>query len=206
MYLSKQFYVYAYLRTNGTPYYISKGKNGRAWSKSHNVHLPKNRSSIVILEGNLTEIGALAIERRMIKWYGRKDNKTGILRNKTDGGEGSSGYKHTNEAKEKISKIHKGKPKGPMTEEQKEIRRNRIITQEYRDRVSALRKHTAESKAKWSEITKKRTYSEETRAKMKASRNARPPVTEETRDRMKASQLKRWQISNNKLPVQTKHK
>lgn len=64
---------------------------------------------IAIAECNLSEIGALALERRLIKWYGRIDIGTGCLRNMTDGGQGTSGRIFSEEHRKKISLAKKGK-------------------------------------------------------------------------------------------------
>ena len=105
------YYVYAYLRVNGTPYYIGKGSGKRAWVKGSNdsIRPPKDKTRIIIVENNLTEIGSFAIERRLIAWYGRKDKGTGILRNMTDGGDGAIGVTRTENHKKAISTAIKGR-------------------------------------------------------------------------------------------------
>ena len=112
------YYVYAYLRKSTlTPYYIGKGKGSRAWAKDHNVLVPNDPTRIVIVEANLTDTGACAIERRLIEWYGRKDLGTGILRNLTDGGNGTAGRVHTDQTKKLIGEANSRRV---WTEESKE--------------------------------------------------------------------------------------
>jgi hypothetical protein len=87
-----EYYTYAYLREDGTPYYIGKGKGRRIFNRSNKdtCKVPKNRNRIIYLKRNITEEDAFKHEIYMISIFGRKNNGTGILRNLTDGGEGFS--------------------------------------------------------------------------------------------------------------------
>ena len=120
------YYTYAWLRLDGTPYYIGKGSYGRAFDRRRRYCPSPDR--ILILKKNLTEEEAFKHEIYMISIFGRKDIGTGILHNKTNGGEGASGYcptaetiiklklshlgkKHTQKTKDKMSRQRRGKPR-----------------------------------------------------------------------------------------------
>ena len=86
------FYTYAYLREDGTPYYIGKGSGNRAYQDDSRccARPPKNR--ILIMKNNLSEEEAYKHEVYMIYHYGRKLDG-GILHNINFGGEQTPNHK-----------------------------------------------------------------------------------------------------------------
>ena len=141
------YYVYYYIRnkdslngTFGTPYYVGKGSGNRAW-KSHTktVKTPKDKSFIHIVCKGLTEEQAFMIEKLHIKLWGRIDIKTGVLLNKTAGGEGASGTIRSPETREKIRKTLQSKPGRKHTEKTKKLiserNKQRVLSPETQTRM-----------------------------------------------------------------------
>lgn len=83
------YYVYFYLRDDFSPYYVGKGTKKRAWKKNKNeIRPPRDKTKILIIKNNISLMESFYLERYYINWFGRKDIGTGILRNKSAGGEG----------------------------------------------------------------------------------------------------------------------
>ena len=210
------YYTYAYLREDKTPYYIGKGKGNRIFNKNKgDIRPPKDKSRIIFLKKNLTEAEAFRHEIYMITVFGRKDLETGILRNRTDGGEGASGLVMSEETRKTLSELKVGE-KNPnygkeMSEEQKqkisEKRKGTKLSEEHKDKIrqkmmgntwNVGKKLSDETKRKVGEAQKGnqymigRKYSEETRKKMSEAHKGKQP-TEETRKKLsEAKKGKKW--------------
>lgn len=164
--MRQDYYVYQYLREDGTPYYVGKGTRDRAFKKQgHTVPLPiKDRISFV--KTNLTEDEAHELEIDLIARYGRKDNGTGILRNRTDGGEGSSGRVYSEETKQKL----------------REARALQMISDETRKKMSKAhtgRVHSEKTKAKMAKAAQGRKKSPEELAKIREARAKQVIITKQ---------------------------
>jgi hypothetical protein len=175
------YYVYAYIRaSDSTPYYIGKGLGRRAWKKHKGVSIPNDKTKIIIIEYNLQEKVAHLYEIALIWWYGRKDNSSGILLNKTSGGDGSSGTVRTEETRRKLCEANIGKK---LSEEHRAkisaSHKGKIISEETRAKIRAISSNrSAETRAKIGAAGKGRKHSAETRAKMTATKKARKASTQ----------------------------
>ena len=98
-----RFYVYEYVRKDGTPYYIGKGTRYRHYAKHVRTNgsniTPSDRSRIRKVADNLTEEEALELEEFLIEELGRKEDG-GILVNLKHGGKSGTGFVPTDKSRE----------------------------------------------------------------------------------------------------------
>jgi len=166
-YKNFKFYVYQYIRsTDNTPYYIGKGSGWRMYCKDHSVSVPKDRAKIQVIANNLTEYEAHLLEKKLIKLYGRKDLETGILHNRSDGGEGSCGAVRSKETREKIANALTG--------------RTRIFTEEHKRNISNAQKGK-----------KRRPFSEQHKAKIGLAHQGKIVSSETTKKWQNAMELRK---------------
>ena len=108
------------------PFYVGKGSGKRIESHFYNdvTSMGTNRFKknvinkikkelgkkhiTVKIKTDLQENESFELEKKLIKELGRRDKKEGCLTNLTDGGEGISGYKYTEEQRKRLSESRKG--------------------------------------------------------------------------------------------------
>lgn len=163
--MKNDFYVYLHRRkSDNIVFYVGKGSGRRAWYfHERNTHwtntFKKHGCVVEIIKENLSEQDAFELEKQLVAEYAGKK-----LCNKTDGGEGVSGYRFTKEQIKRLSESHKGliiseESKRKMSESKKgrvnpphvrEFHRKRMIG----NKIGSLRKITPELKAKLSDANK----------------------------------------------------
>ena len=120
----------------------------------------KTEYRVDILFDDLSWVEACKKEIEFITLYGRRDLGLGTLVNMTDGGDGTFGYKHTNETKVTMSNNRKGKS---LSEETKLKMRKPL---------------SEETKLKMSQSRKGRTFSEEHKLKLSEAKKGKPKSDE----------------------------
>ena len=151
--MRNEYYVYVHKRKDTNEvFYVGKGCGRRAfWKNGRNKHwhnvVNKCGYDVEIIKGCLTEEEAFELEKSTISYYGRKN-----LCNYTDGGEGTSGSKCTDQQKQHLREVFTGRVFSPETIKKMSIAATiRNANPEWQaNRKAKLigRKHTEEHKEK----------------------------------------------------------
>lgn len=175
----KPFYTYLWLREDGTPYYVGKGRNRRALRTGS----PKDRTRILIQEYP-SEADAFVAEMFLITYYGRKDQGTGCLRNLTDGGDGLT--RPSIEVRRKISESKKGKTLSIEHRRKLSIAGiGREVSEESRQKLSNAQKGVPCPNRSWSR-------SIETRRRMSEAQKGKRFSEEHCRNLSESKKGKTW--------------
>jgi hypothetical protein len=110
--MTNTFYTYLWLRSDGSPYYVGKGKDNRAYAKHTGINAPPKER--IMIYPAVSEADAFETEIALIWYYGRKDLGTGCLRNLTDGGDGPSGAIRSLLFRNNISAVLSGRKRSSL--------------------------------------------------------------------------------------------
>ena len=196
------YYVYLHCKPDGAPFYVGKGsgKRSREFSISRSVH---HRNTVAKYGRKNIRVYTFSCESQQqaladeANWISQLRAEGVPLVNITNGGEGPSGYVHTeqdrrrmseklkgnkrwmnrvlsDDARRRLADAVRGKKQSPETiakrvAKTRGLRRSPEACAALSER-SKGRTHSAETRAKLSAIAKRRVYSPETRAKMSATR------------------------------------
>lgn len=204
---STAYYVYLLLYPEtGIPFYVGKGKGDR-----YSQHLQETEAttcnvfkyrviSQIRAEGrepvaqiyrcDLTEFDALELETYLIAQIGRRCSG-GTLTNLTNGGEGTSGYRFTEEQRKKLSESHVGLQ---QTEECKAKRAQKLrgIKRSLEDVERCRQAKLGPKNPAYGKPSPRRgkKATDETKAKIREAR-AKQVCTSETRRKMSDAQKRR---------------
>jgi hypothetical protein len=175
------FYTYLWLREDGTPYYVGKGKGRRAFRQGSP---PQER---IVVHPAESEDDAFETETVLIWYYGRKDLGTGCLRNLTVGGEGFAGGRHTLEWRSEQSLKMQGNN----------------YNDGYKNNLGNMHSEATKQKISKAKLgrpswNKGKTLSEEHKKNLVTSHLGHKP-TKETRDKMRQSFLLRPRDKNGRV-------
>lgn len=186
--MNNNFYVYMLYDSNEElPFYIGKGNKQRLKTTTYidksnpikaiklkRIYSRNDEVEVELIGWELSEQEAFNLEVESIEYFGLiKDKDDGCLSNLTYGGEGSSGYKHTEEALLKMSEIKKNNKDSLCYKTGKEsINFGRKLSPEHKRKISPLgRKHTEKSLEKMRKSQANRSI--ETRTKLSNSKKVK---------------------------------
>lgn len=164
-------YVYLHRRaSDGVPFYVGKGAERRAWGLTGRNPwwrrvADKHGYVVQIVRDGMSEPCALSLERALIRAIGRDR-----LVNLVDGGGGIRGWRHSVEAKARISAANKGKTPSPRALAALRTNDGRPLTEAHRRKLAAAKAGRLRGP-----------HSEETRRKISASHMGVRPSAETLR-------------------------
>lgn len=196
--------VYRHIRLDTRqPFYIGIGVNeARAYSKKgRNKHwcniVNKCGYEVQILFDDLDYEVAKLKEIEFITLYGRYNISNGLLCNLTDGGNGSLGYKPTEEALLKISKTSKGRVKSKEQIDKWKQNMSFTKSKETKEKIRQTllgKKHTEKRKENQRKAQLGKTLSDETKQKLRDywTGKKRGPFSEEHKQKLSEARKQKY--------------